>query len=171
MRVIAMVVVAFALAGTASATSRSPQQVEFEAKRLALRAETNQCRVELGRPPFGISDRPIVSHAYRQWVTRLWTWRRAAVCGRLARVQADPRAAICLVFGSRCQEALRVAQCESRFDVNARNGQYRGTFQMGDWERATYGHGSTTLAQARAAHRYFVAAGSDWSPWSCKPWY
>lgn len=78
---------------------------------------------------------------------------------------------ICLVFKSRCGEALRVSHCESRFDTNAENGQYLGLFQMGRHERATYGHGSTPRAQALAAHRYFVASGSDWSPWTCKPWW
>lgn len=53
--------------------------------------------------------------------------------------------------------------------ADARNGQYRGCFQMGDWERRNYGHGNNPWAQAAAAYRYFRATGSDWSPWSCKP--
>lgn len=52
---------------------------------------------------------------------------------------------------------------------NAANGQYLGCFQMGTNERATYGHGPGFWAQARAALRYFIASGRDWSPWSCKP--
>jgi hypothetical protein len=83
---------------------------------------------------------------------------------------AAPRDAICDVFGRYCQQALSVAHCESRFDTEAQNGQYLGLFQMGHWERRTYGHGLTPFDQARAAHRYFVASGRDWSPWSCKPW-
>lgn len=63
--------------------------------------------------------------------------------------------------------AVRVAWCESRFDVNARNGQHRGIFQMGWRERARFGHGRTVMAQARAAHRYYRLAG--WGPWECKP--
>ncbi len=89
----------------------------------------------------------------------------------LRREAAPPREAICIVFGSYCGQALRVALCESRYDVNAQNGQYLGLFQMGSHERSTYGHGSTPLAQARAAYRYFVASGRDWSPWECKPWW
>lgn len=85
------------------------------------------------------------------------------------RRKADPQTAICLVFGPRCREALRVAHCESRFDTNAQNGQYLGLFQMGSYERATYGHGTTPYDQAIAAYRYFVASGRDWGPWSCKP--
>lgn len=77
---------------------------------------------------------------------------------------------ICEVFGDRyCGQALRVAWCESRLDTDARNGQYRGLFQMGRWERSRYGHGRTARAQARAAERYFIASGRDWSPWECQP--
>lgn len=73
------------------------------------------------------------------------------------------------VFGSRGDEAVRVSWCESTHRTWAQNGQYRGLFQMGSNERATYGHGPDALTQSRAAHRYFRASGSDWSPWECKP--
>lgn len=76
---------------------------------------------------------------------------------------------ICYVFGAYCAQALRVAWCESRFDVWARNGQYLGLFQMGSYARAHYGHGNDAWAQSRAAYRYFVASGRDWSPWTCRP--
>lgn len=77
--------------------------------------------------------------------------------------------AICEAFGDRhCGPALRVAWCESRLDPRARNGQYLGLFQMGAWERSRFGHGPTAYEQSRAAHRYFVASGRDWSPWSCR---
>ncbi len=74
------------------------------------------------------------------------------------------------VFGKYGYQAVRVAKCESGLTVWARNGQYQGLFQMGSHERRTYGHGWNPWAQARAAYRYFVASGRDWSPWSCKPW-
>jgi hypothetical protein len=77
--------------------------------------------------------------------------------------------AICSTFGRYCGQALRVAWCESRLDVWARNGQYRGLFQMGARERATYGDGIGAWAQSRAALRYFRATGYTWRPWSCKP--
>ena len=67
------------------------------------------------------------------------------------------------------RQAIRVARCESGFNPRAANGQYRGIFQMGASERATYGHGPGARKQSRAAHRYFVASGKDWSPWACKP--
>jgi hypothetical protein len=83
----------------------------------------------------------------------------------------SPREAICSVFGSDCGEAVAVARCESRLDTRARNGQYLGLFQMGSSERRLFGHGPTAYEQARAAHRYFVQSGRDWSPWTCKPWW
>lgn len=77
---------------------------------------------------------------------------------------------ICDVFGERyCSEALEVAWCESRWNTEARNGQYRGIFQMGAWERRTFGHGPGAYEQARAARRYFEKSGRDWSPWECQP--
>jgi hypothetical protein len=98
--------------------------------------------------------------------------RREQATRRLQAIRkAGPRRAICHVFGPHCREALRVARCESRFRLTARNGQYRGLFQMGTSERRRFGHGSTAFEQAKAAHRYFVLSGRDWSPWSCKPWY
>jgi hypothetical protein len=81
----------------------------------------------------------------------------------------QPQPAICKAFGAYCRQALQVARCESGYSTTAQNGQYLGLFQMGSSERAIYGHGSDALSQARAAHRYFVASGRDWSPWACKP--
>ena len=90
---------------------------------------------------------------------------------RLALLARSPVRAICYVFGDHCGEALRVARCESGYRTTAQNGQYLGLFQMGTSERSLFGHGPSALAQARAAYRYFVRSGRDWSPWSCKPWY
>jgi hypothetical protein len=83
----------------------------------------------------------------------------------------SPRHAICKVFGEYCEQAVAVAWCESRLEPDAQNGQYLGLFQMGYQERRLFGHGHTARQQAVAAHTYFVHSGSDWSPWSCKPWY
>jgi hypothetical protein len=88
----------------------------------------------------------------------------------LALAHAPPKVAICRVFGRRyCGQALRVSWCESHHSTRAQNGQYLGLFQMGSSERRLFGHGRTAHRQAIAAHRYFVASGRDWSPWSCKP--
>jgi hypothetical protein len=76
---------------------------------------------------------------------------------------------ICSVFGDYCSQAISVAWCESTMNTAAVNGQYLGLFQMGETERATYGHGSDALSQSKAAYAYFVASGYDWSPWECKP--
>ena len=89
------------------------------------------------------------------------------------RIHSDQQRAkpiICKVFGTYCEQALAVSWCESRWYRWAGNGQYLGLFQMGSWERRRYGHGSGAWAQARAAYRYFVDSGRDWSPWVCKPW-
>ena len=88
-----------------------------------------------------------------------------------AELRGSPAKAICHVFGRYCGQALRVARCESGYSVNAQNGQYLGLFQMGSDERRLFGHGADALQQAKAAYRYFVRSGRDWSPWSCKPWY
>jgi hypothetical protein len=68
-------------------------------------------------------------------------------------------------------EAWRVSHCETggTFSVWANNGQYLGLFQMGAYARGRYGHGHDPWTQARAAHRYYVDSGRDWSPWECKP--
>jgi hypothetical protein len=95
--------------------------------------------------------------------------RRAARRLALARARS-PQAVICRVFGRYCAQALAVARCESGLSTGASNGQYRGLFQMGSSARRLFGHGASATTQARAAHRYFVSSGRDWSPWSCKPW-
>lgn len=106
-----------------------------------------------------------------RWITEELLETRRALRWHLA-----PIPAIEVVFGTDAGDALEVALCESDYyprdgvpDTVARNGQYRGMFQMGSSERATYGHSSTAYGQARAAYSYFVASGRDWSPWECKP--
>jgi hypothetical protein len=71
-------------------------------------------------------------------------------------------------------QAFDVASCETggRYNTTARNGQYENIFQMGYSERRHYGWhvaGSPAWMAARAAYRYYVASGRDWSPWECKP--
>ncbi len=95
-----------------------------------------------------------------------WLERRAAAAWRT--ISTSRFWAIQYVFGPYAAQAYRVSSCEGT-SVWSQNGQYLGIFQMGSFARSLYGHGSTYLAQARAAYRYFVASGRDWSPWSCKP--
>jgi hypothetical protein len=106
----------------------------------------------------------------REHRTVLRLRRRLAARGRtLQSAAVTPVDAIRLVFGPYADQAVRVASCESGWNTQATNGQYYGLFQMGTAERAVYGDGNSALEQAKAAYRYFVASGSDWSPWTCKP--
>ena len=99
---------------------------------------------------------------------------RANSPGARARPNAavgSPASVICSVFGSHCSEAISVATCESHLNIWAVNGQYVNLFQMGYNERRRYGWhvaGSPAILAARAAYRYFLAAGG-WGPWQCKP--
>ena len=93
-----------------------------------------------------------------------------AYCKAHSAGMIERKCIIRVIFGrAHGRGAVRVAWCESRLDPRASNGQYKGVFQMGSSERARYGHGPTVEAQSRAAKRYFIDSGSDWSPWSCKP--
>ena len=67
-------------------------------------------------------------------------------------------------------EALDVGWCESRGKPSARNGQYRGLFQIGRKEWARFGDGDPydPTDNSRAALRYYRAVGS-WSRWQCQP--
>lgn len=95
--------------------------------------------------------------------------RLKADLARTSQQKVTATLAISLVFGKHAGEALRVAWCESHWYTGARNGQYLGLFQMGDYARGRYGHGSDAYTQAKAAYAYFAASGYDWSPWECRP--
>lgn len=86
-------------------------------------------------------------------------------CALITRTIPRRECIIRSVFRSEGRKAVQVAWCESSLNPEARNGQYRGVFQMGSSERARFGHGRTVLAQARAARRYWRISG--WSPWAC----
>lgn len=118
----------------------------------------------------------------RYWALERQAGRLGAEVRRLrrlaARRQLEARmgtvATIRLVFLGHEDEAVRVASCETggTFSPWATNGQYKNIFQMGESERRQYGWhtaGSPVLVATLAAYRYFLASGSDWSPWSCKP--
>lgn len=74
------------------------------------------------------------------------------------------------VFGRYGDQAVRVAYCESRLSIWARNGQYLGMFQHGAYARSRFGFAWNAWVQARAAYAYFKASGYSWAPWTCKPW-
>lgn len=62
----------------------------------------------------------------------------------------------------------QIAWCESNYQANATNGQYRGIFQIGYREFDNYGDGSPLDPQEniKAAIRYYKVSG--FRPWSCK---
>ena len=120
------------------------------------------------------AKRQIAAHrrslAERYLATHRTKVRQKQLARRLAAVRVEmPAATVCRVFGAYCNEALQVARCESGLRTDAQNGQYLGLFQMGLQARRLFGHGNTAEIQARAARRYFLASGHDWSPWSCRP--
>ena len=68
------------------------------------------------------------------------------------------------------RQALNVAWCESSGKAHARNGQYRGHFQIGRKEWSKFGRGGNPFnahQNAAAAYRYYKVAG--WRPWECRP--
>lgn len=107
------------------------------------------------------------SNGYRRRAWKRWQARSKRSCS----IVFDPFVAIPYVFGPHGGDAIDVSGCETggTYWTGSHNGQYLGLFQMGKNERARYGHGSTAIAQARAAKRYFDATGQDWSPWECQP--
>jgi hypothetical protein len=136
---------------------------------------THRAKMGAGRPQ---SHQAQASCSLSRWLVEVWR-DRAYIARRTLEIKAElrrqllsnPTEAILHVFGPYGDEALRVASCESGRGVSAQNGQYLGMFQLGSWERSKYAtDGYTTpLQQTRAAWRYFVASGKDWSPWECKP--
>jgi hypothetical protein len=128
-------------------------------------AEEAKRQITLHRGALARELKQLRARAHAEAVRRKQLTRRLAVAK-----PETPREVICRVFGPYCGQALRVSQCESGFHTDAQNGQYLGLFQMGSSERRIFGHGPSAEEQAKAAHRYFVASGRDWSPWSCKPW-
>jgi hypothetical protein len=153
------------LATTIGAAQRHRGTVRFFERRPWLLRSERQGR--WARAALRRAERRVARTTQRIAVIRRTLAQREA--RRLAKL--PPKAAICAVFRRYCGQALAVAWCESRFDTSAQNGQYLGLFQMGYSERRLFGHGPTAHAQSRAAHRYFVRSGRDWSPWGCKPWY
>jgi len=135
------------------------------------RSETWEHQDFLGEQRYRTNHPERLRHAcgYKRWSAERWQGRHTKYHKIISKLQ-DHTFAICYVFGQYCRQALAVARCESghSYSIHAQNGQYLGMFQMGSSERRIYGHGDTAYEQAVAAHRYFVASGRDWSPWSCR---
>jgi hypothetical protein len=171
------------LSETTSVQERSPSlQTRLERKLAASRKQRSVLNFFQTHGSLLTSDehRVAAQSALRRAIRRLAQLEttiaslRRMVLRREARriAAAPPKVAICDVFGRRyCGQALAVSWCESRHSTTARNGQFLGLFQMGSHARRLFGHGRTARQQARAARRYFISSGRDWSPWSCKPSY
>jgi hypothetical protein len=73
--------------------------------------------------------------------------------------------AVCFYFKKNCATAMKIVKCETggSYTPWSANGQYLGIFQMGSYERRTFGHGGNVWAQAKAAYAYFKVAG--FGPW------
>jgi hypothetical protein len=125
--------------------------------------------MEVGRTPTEFKEKRTSSCRYLKYQKRRWSLRADKRFRTVVKLETDPKFAIAWVFGEYKYQAYDVAWCESRFSIWAENGQYLGLFQMGSSERRLFGHGNTAVEQAKAAHRYFVTSGRDWSPWQCRP--
>lgn len=93
-----------------------------------------------------------------------------ALCTRGSAFDPGLAAVVRSVFGTHGNDAVAVSHCESgSAGTAAVNGPYYGLFQMGSSERNTYGDSICAEGESLAANTYFVATGSDWSPWTCRP--
>jgi hypothetical protein len=73
-----------------------------------------------------------------------------------------------------CDQAIRVARCESRMDSRALSrGGHIGLFQLAPGHAARIGATPAQLFDAdtniRAAHALYAASGNSWRHWSCRP--
>lgn len=130
------------------------------------RQKTHYWQAQAGVRLTRVSKQKVVGCRYAWWVADLWAKRTKAAKRAVPKTTTE---IIMRVFGSYGWQAITVARCESGLFTGAKNGQYLGLFQMGDYARSRYGHGSDALTQSKAAYAYFTDSGRDWSPWECKP--
>lgn len=94
-----------------------------------------------------------------------------AYCKRHAVDKAKRACIIRVVFApiGMASKALRVAECESGLDPRARNGQFRGMFQVSAaWRRDVRGFGALPEQQAWHARRVVTHPHGGWSHWECR---
>lgn len=94
-----------------------------------------------------------------------------AYCKRHAVDKAKRACIIRVVFApiGMASKALRVAECESGLDPLARNGQFRGMFQVSAaWRRDVRGFGALPEQQAWHARRVVTHPEGGWSHWECR---
>lgn len=88
---------------------------------------------------------------------------------KLPREYPQLKKALWVVFGPRWKEAAIVSYGESTWHRYATNGQYKGYFQMGFYERSSTGWNWSLYGQLRAAKKWNDRTGGRWGKWSCKP--
>jgi hypothetical protein len=71
-------------------------------------------------------------------------------------------------FKSEWRRAAITSWAEGGWNPAAKNGQYLGTFQMGNWARSVSGHSSNLIEQVRIAAKHRKRFG--WGQWECA-WY
>ena len=111
------------------------------------------------------------SMPFRHWAYGLWRGRSVRCQAQVSFLNAYPPRAIRYVFSRIGQEsiALTVAEREGGggYCTRAWNpAGYAGCFQMGQWARDRYGHGSTALEQSWAAYFYVRDARGWCSGWA-----
>lgn len=76
------------------------------------------------------------------------------------------RRAIYATWGKDAHNGMIITACETgrTWNLWASNGQYKGLFQMGNYERATCGHAWNIWTQARAAWCWLHK--TSYSSWS-----
>lgn len=167
-------VIVLAISGEDTRTQQEPQESCTSVKKALVfyRARTWKYQDELQIPRHKTTYPERWSRSCNYLRYSMGNWVSKSIEYRLILQSLnDPISAIYFVFGRYGNAAVKVAYCESggTYSTTARNGQYLGMFQMSAWARRKYGHGNMALQQARAAYRYFVASGRDWSPWQCRP--
>lgn len=149
--------------------SATALQIEVEVQGITRTDERREWTAHVAR----VQQRLRVRHRLRaRWMSRVaeaepqWEEPQEATAEIPVPLGNIPKI-IYSIFGGYGAKAVAVASCESGLNPSAVNGQYFGLFQMGSMERAIYGGSSLDPAdQTRAAYAYFLASGSDWSPWS-----
>ncbi|MEX0874209.1 MAG: hypothetical protein WD646_05760 [Actinomycetota bacterium] len=76
-----------------------------------------------------------------------------------------------VVFGSRSGEALRVANCESRYDPDARSSSYVGVFQIHQgfhgWRIRKVGGKDLNDPMTNVLVAHSLMKDKGWRPWTC----
>lgn len=124
-------------------------------------------------------DTEAVHQAASRYGVQLTDQQAAAIASHVNRPRSVPDMIRQQWAGTgEAERAVRIARCESGFNPSARNGQYRGIFQMGSREFARFGKGSPFDARANiaAAYAYWDYGNNkrmgdgrgSWRPWQCK---